>query len=59
MCGNSSPRMTKIGRETALDRNSQNENACRAQEETHDMMSFFSLLEGPRETTDRARRLKG
>lgn len=50
----------KISCETVLDRNSQNENACRAQEETHDMMPFFfSLPEGPRETTARARRLKG
>lgn len=37
----------KIGPESVLDRNSQNENACRAQEETHDMMPFFLIARGP------------
>lgn len=47
MCKRESEDEPKISRETVLDRNSQNENACRAQEETHDMMPFFFIAKGP------------
>lgn len=47
----------KISAQTVHDRNSRREDTRRAQEETHDMMPFSP--EGPRETTETARRLKG
>lgn len=47
----------KISAQTVHDRNSQREDTRRAQEETHDMMPFSP--EGPRETTETARRLTG
>lgn len=47
----------QISAQTVHDRNSRREDTRRAQEETHDMMPFSP--EGPRETTETARRLTG
>lgn len=43
MCNFEDEDELKTAREAVLDRNSQNENACRAQEEAHDMMPFFLI----------------